>query len=58
VVLGLLEQHQVKLADNGHHAIKLADSERFDIILMDMHLPGIGGLDIRAQIKTNRKLYN
>lgn len=53
VVIGLLEQHQVKLADNGHIALDIVSSETFDIILMDMHLPGLGGLDISAQIRKN-----
>ena len=53
VLLGLLEQHQVKLADDGYKAIKMVNKETFDIILMDMHLPGIGGLDISAKIREN-----
>ncbi|TWX63473.1 response regulator [Colwellia demingiae] len=58
VVLGLLEKHQVILADNGHDAIETANREIFDIILMDMHLPGISGLDISAKIRENDKCCN
>jgi len=58
VVLGLLEQHQVILADNGHNAIETANRETFDIILMDMHLPGISGLDISAKIRENDQCCN
>lgn len=58
VVLGLLEQHQVVLADNGHDAIASANREAFDIILMDMHLPGISGLDISAKILKNEQCCN
>ncbi|HBY84694.1 MAG TPA: hybrid sensor histidine kinase/response regulator, partial [Colwellia sp.] len=58
VVLGLLEQHQVILADNGHDAIETANQETFDIILMDMHLPGISGLDISAKIRESDKCCN
>ncbi len=58
VVLGLLEQHQVTLADNGHKAIEIANRETFDIILMDMHLPGISGLDISAKIRQNPEYCN
>lgn len=53
VVLGLLVQHTVVLADNGDKAVKMANSEVFDVILMDMHLPGIGGLDISKLIRQN-----
>ncbi len=58
VVLGLLEQHQVILADNGHDAIETANRETFDVILMDMHLPGISGLDISAKIRESDKCCN
>jgi two-component system sensor histidine kinase TorS len=58
VVLGLLEQHQVKLADNGHYALDIASNEHFDIILMDMHLPGLSGLDISHSIRQNTESYN
>jgi len=58
VVLGLLEQHQVTLADDGYKAIDIANRNTFDIILMDMHLPGLSGLDISAQIRQNSKVCN
>lgn len=58
VVLGLLEQHQVELADNGYSAIDIASNKTFDIILMDMHLPGISGLDISAKIRQNAECCN
>ncbi|KGJ90176.1 hybrid sensor histidine kinase/response regulator [Colwellia psychrerythraea] len=58
VVLGLLEKHQVILADNGHDAIETANRETFDVILMDMHLPGISGLDITAEIRKSAKCCN
>jgi two-component system sensor histidine kinase TorS len=58
VILGLLEKHQVKLADNGHSAIEIANNETFDIILMDMHLPGISGLGISAQIRKENECRN
>jgi len=58
VVLGLLEQHQVTLAEDGHIAIEIANRQPFDIILMDMHLPELSGLDISAQIKQNPDCCN
>lgn len=58
VVLGLLEQHQITLADDGHKAIDIASRKTFDIILMDMHLPGLSGLDVSTQIRQNAKSSN
>lgn len=58
VVLGLLDKHRVILADNGHDAIETANRETFNVILMDMHLPGISGLDITAEIRKSAKCCN
>lgn len=58
VVRGLLEQHQVELADNGYSAIDIASRKIFDIILMDMHLPGISGLEISAKIRQDPEYCN
>jgi signal transduction histidine kinase/CheY-like chemotaxis protein/HPt (histidine-containing phosphotransfer) domain-containing protein len=58
VVIGLLAKHQVKLADNGYSAIEIAHRETFDIILMDMHLPGISGLEISEKIRKETESCN
>jgi len=58
VVKGLLEQHSLTLAEDGASAIKLACLQRFDIILMDMHLPGLSGLDVSRDIWQHRQSHN
>jgi signal transduction histidine kinase/CheY-like chemotaxis protein len=36
---------------NGHEAVRLAASQDFDLILMDMRMPGLNGLDATRQIR-------
>ena len=36
--------HQVRLAENGEQALREAERQRPDVILMDLHMPGMDGL--------------
>jgi CheY-like chemotaxis protein len=38
-------------AKNGKVALKMAKEEKFDVILMDIQLPDINGLDVTKQIR-------
>ncbi|MDP3845698.1 MAG: response regulator [Pseudomonas sp.] len=53
-------QHQVVLAGNGKQAIALIAQQHFDLALMDMFMPELGGLEatqlIRAAETDNRHL--
>ena len=43
--------HRVDTAIDGFKAIKLVESNTYDIILMDIQLPGINGVDTMVKIK-------
>lgn len=45
------EGYEVAIAENGFKAIELAQGESFDLILCDVRMPGIGGLETIAAIK-------
>jgi len=53
VVIGLLakDHHRVTIATDGNEAIRLTAQKCYDLILMDMHLPGISGLETAEQIR-------
>jgi DNA-binding NtrC family response regulator len=41
-------------ADSAEHAFRMLDSEAFDAVLLDLRLPGAGGLDALHRIKERR----
>lgn len=47
ILTALLEQHHhlVSQAESGERALEMARQQAFDVILMDMHLPGMDGLE-------------
>lgn len=55
VAQGLLEAagHSVALAKSGAEGVRLAGIERFDLVLMDLHMPGMDGLTASAAIWQN-----
>jgi signal transduction histidine kinase len=43
--------HRVEVARNGHEAIELALAHKFDVILMDVQMPGIDGLQATTTLR-------
>jgi two-component system, sensor histidine kinase len=57
VVIGLLkkERHSVTVVSNGREAVNACEKQRFDLVLMDMHMPEMGGLEATALIRKSEK---
>ncbi|MGB0451336.1 MAG: response regulator [Flavobacteriaceae bacterium] len=49
----ILEKRNIKcqVADNGMDAIKLVETNDFDVVLMDIHMPGISGIEATQKIR-------
>ena len=57
VAIGLLERagHRVSLAENGKAAVAALASTTFDLVLMDMQMPEMGGAEAIALIRQGEK---
>jgi DNA-binding response OmpR family regulator len=49
------ESHAVSLAADGLSALELAESSTFDLILLDVMLPGMNGFEIARRLRENRQ---
>ena len=46
-----LDGYYVDLCDNGPEALAMAEVESYDLILLDLNLPGMDGLDILSSLR-------
>jgi two-component system sensor histidine kinase/response regulator len=52
LALGILSKHghSVQVVGNGRKAVEAVERETFDLVLMDMHMPEMGGFRATALI--------
>lgn len=52
------EGYRVRCAGSGEDAIRLIRSEPFDLVVLDIMLPGINGIDVAGKLKADPKTQN
>ena len=56
LVRGLREEaHEVNLASDGRAALALSNNGSFDVILLDIMLPGMDGLELAKHLRLRRE---
>lgn len=60
VAVNLLKKHghRITLACSGNEAVAAFERESFDLVLMDLHMPGMGGLEATACMREKEKATN
>jgi CheY-like chemotaxis protein len=51
-----LEGYKVKISGDGYDALDLIESNPPALILLDMMMPGINGLEVAKRVRENRRL--
>jgi PleD family two-component response regulator len=56
VALRILERagHRVAIAENGKAALRMLEEEAFDLVLMDVQMPEMGGFEATALIRARK----
>jgi adenylate cyclase len=52
----LKEGHQVEMAFDGMHALEILDKKSFDLVLLDVMMPGMSGYEVLDHIKKSSTL--
>ena len=47
--------YATRIAGDGYEALRLAGDERPDLVVLDLMLPGLGGLEVMRQLREHRR---
>ena len=50
------EEYEVEVADSGLAALAKIEAEPFDLVLLDVMMPGMNGIEVAQRIRQNRYL--
>ncbi len=59
LALGILAKrgHSVRVAQNGREAVEAVEQEPFDLVLMDVHMPEMGGFEATGLIRERERIH-
>lgn len=49
-----LKGYQVAVAADGHEALALAANHPYDLVLLDVEMPGLSGFDVLRELRASR----
>jgi CheY-like chemotaxis protein len=52
-ILESVPQLQMTLSDGGDETLELVGNRSYDVILLDLLMPGVGGIELLAQIRNS-----
>jgi len=58
IIYSLLDEYNVIKSTNGFEALKIADMEDIDLIILDIMMPDIDGFEICQELKRNKNTKN
>ena len=44
-------EYEVKIANNGEEALKIAENEKFDILILDVMMPKMTGIEVVEELR-------
>lgn len=50
------EHYAVDVAENGTEAAAMAEQADYDLVILDLNLPGLDGLDVLKQVRSRKKV--
>ena len=51
-------KHRVTVAQNGEHGLELLETNKFDLVLLDIVMPKLNGLDMLKTLRANPRIQH